>query len=181
MKCPKLGCNSYSIRVLWIGKVPDSDLSHFQGNCENCHTVVWRHDYPAASNEPWSTGSCSCPRIDEQRIMAVDDNHDWVEALLESLDILGYEARFAYDAFAALEMVAQFKPHVMLIDIEMPGMDGYELVQRVRAMVELGRPRLIAVTGMTQATDRARALEAGFDEHVAKPLDLARLESILSR
>jgi CheY-like chemotaxis protein len=113
--------------------------------------------------------------------MVVDDNHDWVEALSESIEILGYETRVAYDAFAALEMVAQFKPHVMLIDIEMPGMDGYQLVRRLRAIAELGQPRLIAVTGMAQDADRTRAFEAGFDEHMAKPLDLARLESILSK
>src|SRR5882757_6138270 len=141
VKCPKLGCNKYLIRVLWIAKIPDSYLSHFQGRCENCHIILWRHDHPDGSNEPWAAGGCSCPRVDENRIMVIDDNHDWVEALLESLEILGYETLFAYDAFAALEIVAQFKPQVMLIDIEMPGMDGYELVRKLRAMVELVQPR----------------------------------------
>jgi CheY-like chemotaxis protein len=112
--------------------------------------------------------------------MVVDDDHDWVEALLDSLDTLGYETRFAYAALAALEIVTRFKPQMMMIDIEMPGMDGYELVRKLRAMVELGQPRLIAVTGRTHDSDRTRAFEAGFDEHIAPPLDLARLESILA-
>ena len=116
-----------------------------------------------------------------ERIMVVDDNRDAADALSEALQFLGYQTQVAYDAFNALEKVAQFKPQVMLLDIGMPGMDGYELTRRLRSMPELGKPRLIAVTGMAQDSDRTRAIQAGFDEHFVKPLDLARLEFILSR
>ena len=95
----------------------------------------------------------------------------------ESLEILGYETRFAYDALEALANVALFQPQVMFIDIEMTGMDGYDLVRRLRAIVELGQPRLIAVTGRVRVSDRDRALAAGFDEHIAKPSILRVLNS----
>ncbi|MDO8430963.1 MAG: response regulator [Candidatus Binatus sp.] len=111
----------------------------------------------------------------------VDDNHDAAEVLSEALELLGYETRVAYDALATLDTVAQFKPQVMLIDIGMPVMDGYELARRLRAMKELGHPKLIALTGFGQESDRALALEAGFDEHMVKPIDLEGLESLLKK
>ena len=126
-------------------------------------------------------GAVATREPEAERIMVVDDNHDWSEALSESLEILGYQTQVAHDAFEALEKVTQFKPQVMLIDIGMPGMDGYELVRKLRAIEELGQPKLIAVTGMAQEADRVRALDAGFDRHFVKPLDLARLEFILSK
>jgi CheY-like chemotaxis protein len=113
--------------------------------------------------------------------MVVDDNHDAAEVLSEALELLGYETRVAYDALAALASVAQFKPQVMLVDIGMPVMDGYELAKRLRMMPELGRPKLIALTGFGQESDRAQALDAGFDEHMVKPIDLECLETLLRK
>jgi CheY-like chemotaxis protein len=113
--------------------------------------------------------------------MVVDDNRDAAEVLSEALELLGFETRIAYDALAALDAVVEFRPEMMLIDIGMPVMDGYELARRLRAMTELGHPKLIALTGFGQESDRALALEAGFDEHLVKPIDLARLESLLRK
>jgi len=113
--------------------------------------------------------------------MVVDDNRDAAEVLAEALELLGFETRIAYDALAALDAVAEFQPQMMLIDIGMPVMDGYELARRLRAMTELGHPKLIALTGFGQESDRMLALEAGFDEHLVKPIDLARLESLLRK
>ena len=73
----------------------------------------------------------------------------------------------------ALELVGAFRPDVMLIDVGLPVMDGYELVRRLRADARLASVRLIAVTGYGQESDRRRAFEAGFDEHLVKPVDLA--------
>ena len=72
-----------------------------------------------------------------------------------------------------------FDPDLMLVDIGLPVMDGYELARQLRAKPALAHARLIAVTGYGQESDRRRALEAGFDEHLVKPIDLERLETML--
>jgi CheY-like chemotaxis protein len=113
--------------------------------------------------------------------MVVDDNHDAADVLSEALQMLGHQTSVAYDAFATLETVAKFQPQVMLIDIGMPMMDGYELARKLRAMTELGTPRLIALTGFGQDSDRAQAFEAGFDEHMVKPIDIERLRTVLQK
>src|SRR4029077_18482314 len=105
------------------------------------------------------------------KVLVVDDNHDAAEILSETLQESGFLARVAFGAPATLAMVEGFDPDVMLIDIGLPVMDGYELAQRLRANPRLASVALIAVTGYVQESDRLRALEAGFDEHVVKPID----------
>jgi signal transduction histidine kinase len=115
------------------------------------------------------------------KVLVVDDNHDAAEILSETLQESGFLARVAFDAPATLAMVEGFDPDVMLIDIGLPVMDGYELAQRLRANPRLASVALIAVTGYGQESDRLRALEAGFDEHVVKPIDFERLREMLHR
>ena len=97
----------------------------------------------------------------------------------EALDASGYETLVAFDAPAALEVVDDFRPDVMLIDIGLPVMDGYDLARQLRANPRLAATRLIAVTGYGQESDRQRAFAAGFNEHMVKPIDLDRLEVML--
>ncbi len=118
----------------------------------------------------------SMPRA---KIFVVDDNQDAAEILAEALEESGYLTRVAFDAPSALEAVGAFNPDVMLIDIGLPVMDGYELARRLRANPQLASARLIAVTGYGQESDRRRALEAGFNEHLVKPIDLERLQEML--
>ncbi len=113
------------------------------------------------------------------RILIVDDNQDAAEILSEALRETGYQTRVAFDAPSALETVGAFNPDIVLIDIGLPAMDGYELARRLRANPELTSVRLIAVTGYGQESDRRRALEAGFDDHLVKPIDLDRLHAML--
>jgi signal transduction histidine kinase len=115
----------------------------------------------------------------QRRILVVDDNLDLAETLAEALEMLGHLPRIAHDGPQALAIADRFEPHIALVDIGLPVMDGHELARRLRA---LARPpaRLIAVTGYGTADDRHAALAAGFDAHVAKPLDLARLADILT-
>jgi CheY-like chemotaxis protein len=84
-----------------------------------------------------------------------------------------------HDGPSALRAVADFIPHVALLDIGLPVMDGYELARRLREMPELRGLRIIALTGYGQDSDRARSLAAGFDDHLVKPLRLELLEEIL--
>ncbi|MDQ3038411.1 MAG: response regulator [Pseudomonadota bacterium] len=79
----------------------------------------------------------------------------------------------------ALDAAAEFHPHVILLDIGMPGMDGYTVARRIRNETRYGNPVLIAVTGWSDAHDVARSSEAGFDHHLAKPVDISQLETLL--
>jgi signal transduction histidine kinase/FixJ family two-component response regulator len=115
-----------------------------------------------------------------QRILVVDDNEDAAEMLSEALQMLGYRTAIANDGPAALLLAVQFDPHTALLDIGLPAMDGYELARRLRAQAG-SRLRLVAVTGYGQASDRQRSSEAGFDEHLTKPVDFGALAKLLER
>jgi CheY-like chemotaxis protein len=114
------------------------------------------------------------------RVLIVDDNADAVEVLHDALAALGCVPRVAHDGPSALAAIEAAAVDLALLDIGLPGMDGYELAGRLRALRPRG-PRLVALTGYGQASDLARSHEAGFDEHVVKPVTLDALRGILSR
>jgi len=110
------------------------------------------------------------------RILIVDDYAPAADSLAELLQAQGFETRVARDGTDALDAAADFKPALALIDIGLPQMDGYELARRLRATKGLENLRLVALTGFGQASDLARAAEAGFDAHLLKPVSLERLD-----
>lgn len=114
------------------------------------------------------------------RVLIVEDNRDARDSLALILQRRGMEVRIADDGAAALDAVASAPPDVILLDIAMPGMDGYELARRIRQRPELDRVTLIALTGFGQVTDRERCLQAGFDHHVVKPADPDILTALLA-
>ena len=114
-----------------------------------------------------------------QRVLIVDDNRDAARTLELLLRSLGHETRVAYDGAEALAAAPSFEPHVVLLDIGLPGIDGYEVARRLRAMRELERVRIVAITGWGQEADRQRSREAGFDLHLVKPVDPNELARIL--
>ena len=113
------------------------------------------------------------------RILVVDDNEDAADMLVEALAADGYSVRTANDGPAALRVAAEFRPHVALLDIGLPVMDGYELAERLQQLPEISGIRLFAVTGYAQDADRERSVAAGFHGHFAKPLDVDVLGRIL--
>jgi signal transduction histidine kinase/CheY-like chemotaxis protein len=115
------------------------------------------------------------------RVLVVDDNRDAAEGLGELLTDLGYVTRVSYDGPSALAAARDFAPHVALVDIGLPTMDGYEVARRLRAVPGLGELRLVAVTGYGQPSDRERSQAAGFDEHLVKPVDHDVIEPVLAR
>lgn len=123
------------------------------------------------------TATVRCP---PQRVLIVDDNVDGALSLAMLLTFQGLEAQTAHSGKEALERLDGFKPDVALLDIGLPEMDGYQLAQQLRAQPSLGGLRLIALTGYGQAEDRQRALAAGFEEHLTKPVNLAALERLLA-
>jgi CheY-like chemotaxis protein len=110
----------------------------------------------------------------------VDDNEDAAETLAEMVRVLGHDAVVAYDGPTALHRAGEHHPDVVLCDIGLPGMDGYEVAKKLRA-AQGRNVRLVALSGYAQPEDVAMAREAGFDEHVAKPCGPEQIERLLSK
>ncbi|HEU5182254.1 MAG TPA: GAF domain-containing protein [Candidatus Polarisedimenticolia bacterium] len=115
-----------------------------------------------------------------RRILVVDDNEDSAASLGKMLGMLGYETHTVCDSRGGLDAAASFSPHVALLDLGMPEMDGYELARRIREQPWGKDPVLIAVTGWGQAEDKQRTTAAGFDHHLVKPVDPAALAKLLA-
>ena len=116
-----------------------------------------------------------------RRVLVVEDSPDARESLQMLLEMAGHVVETSEDGSSGLAKLDQFRPEVALIDLGLPGIDGYTLARRARENPETRAIRLVAVTGYGQAEDRQRALEAGFDFHVTKPVDAAMLEELLGR
>jgi CheY-like chemotaxis protein len=116
-----------------------------------------------------------------RRVLVVDDNVDAAMSLAQLLELDGHESLAVYGAIEALERVPQFRPDIVLLDIGLPEMNGYEVARRLREMEGQSALRLVALTGYGQSDDRARAMAAGFDAHLAKPVDLDALERFLAQ
>lgn len=113
------------------------------------------------------------------RILIVDDNHDAANSLGELLTLTGNEAHMEYSGMGALSALPEFRPHVLLLDIGMPIMDGFEVARRVRQHPEFSQIKIIALSGWAQLADRARMDSAGFDHYLSKPLEFEQLQKIL--
>lgn len=115
----------------------------------------------------------------KRRILVVDDNEDSAASMATMLQLLGNEARVASDGVEAVELAEQFHPQVILMDLGMPRLNGYEATQRIREQPWGRDIVIIALTGWGQEVDRARSKEAGCDGHLVKPVDLSDLEKLL--
>ena len=116
-----------------------------------------------------------------RRALVVDDNPDITELLAVVLRQSGYEVSAANSASNALADALTKKYDVVIADIGMPGMTGYELARALRSVPEYGATLMVAMTGYTMYDDRERALEAGFDAHLSKPVDIMSLRQVISR
>ena len=125
-------------------------------------------------------GETDTPATRSLRILLVDDNADTADSLEMLLRVLGHDVRKAYDGSALLETALAYRPHVMLLDIGLPGLDGYQLASRIREQPTLQDVVLVALTGYGDESARQRSIEAGFHHHLTKPADLANLKQILA-
>jgi two-component system CheB/CheR fusion protein len=116
-----------------------------------------------------------------RRILVVDDNVDTAESMALLLRLRGHEVDVAYDGLAALETAGSFHPEVVLLDIGLPGLDGYQVARRLRQGRRTAGALLVALTGYGQEEDQHRAREAGFNHHLTKPVDLPVLYELLAR
>ena len=115
------------------------------------------------------------------RVLIVDDNHDTVNSLAVLIHLWGHETRKAYDGESVLQQALAFHPHVVLLDIGLPGLDGYDVAKKLRQYQALVGLKIAAVTGRVTPNDIQQAKEAGFDEHFPKPVDFQTLKSYLSQ
>ena len=115
-----------------------------------------------------------------RRILVVDDNVDSTESLTLLLALDGHDVRSAVDGHTAIATAQTFRPQVVLLDIGLPDMDGLEVARRLRTMPETERVQLIALTGYARPEDRQRCMDAGFDHHIVKPLDLEKLNALIA-
>ncbi len=115
-----------------------------------------------------------------RRVLVVDDNRDAAESMGILLKLLGADVHVAYGGAEALEALPAYRPDVVILDIGMPGMDGYEVARRIRQQPEFQKVTLIALTGWGQDEDRRRSHTAGFDYHLIKPADIDALQALLA-
>jgi CheY-like chemotaxis protein len=114
-----------------------------------------------------------------QRILVVDDNEDGAESMSALLTLLGNEVRTAHDGEEAVRVAAEFAPRIILLDIGLPKLNGYEAARRIRALPHGSETVLIALTGWGNAPDRQRSKDAGFDHHLVKPVEIPVLRDLL--
>ena len=133
-------------------------------------------DVPAAPSEraqqAWSA-------MTQKRVLVIDDNRDAADSLGTLLEHLGAEVRVVHDARQALAAFQAYRPGVVLLDLGMPEVDGYQVARAIRADERNGRVPLVALTGWGQEEDRRRVREAGFDHHLVKPADIGALRALL--
>lgn len=115
------------------------------------------------------------------RILLVDDNRDSADSLAMLLELKGHELRIAYEGEQALHIAPRFVPHLAVIDLAMPKMDGYATLAALRRMPELAETMYAAMTGFGHASDRERTREAGFHAHLVKPVELALFDQLLAQ
>ena len=131
---------------------------------------------PANGNSP--AQPAPSPRT---RVLIVDDHRDVVDGLSRLLKVIGYEVRATLDPSEAIALAESFRPHLAILDIGLPLMDGYALAEALRSHLGDATPVLIALTGYSQPSDRIRGAAAGFAQHLTKPVDVDELEDVLWR
>lgn len=113
------------------------------------------------------------------KILVVDDNEDGAMMLGDVLTARGHETFVALDGLNALKLAETHVPDIALLDLGLPGMDGFELARRLRTIPALAAIKLVALTGYGQDSDRQKTRDAGFDHHLVKPVTIATIEKIL--
>ena len=114
-----------------------------------------------------------------RRVLVVDDNVHAAQSLAVILELWGHDVQVTHDGSSALDLVPDYRPEVILLDIGLPEMNGYQVADRIREDPTLARTAIVAMTGYASDDDRQRSMAAGFRDHLVKPLDLDLLERFL--
>ena len=133
------------------------------------------HPAPKQSQAPADPSSTN-----RHRVLVVDDNTDTADAVAETAKDWGHTVAVAHDGATALELTPAFRPEIALVDIGLPQMNGYELARRLRRLDGMEAALIVALTGYAREEDRQKAREAGFNYHLTKPIEPARLKRLLA-
>ena len=133
-----------------------------------------------ATNDPSDTAPAGHHDAPSLRVLVADDNVDFAVSLSHILESLGHEVSMAHDGQSAINQAAEFRPHVIFLDIGMPNMNGHEVAHQLRRQAETRDALLVAVTGWSQEKDRERSRVAGISHHLTKPVDIKQLLPILA-
>ncbi len=155
------------------------------GQPENMDTLHAAPPAPVRRETKLAKTSATKLQIDKPlprslRVLVVDDNADVANTLSLLLRMFGHQVCTAYDGPEGLRLAETFRPEAILLDIRLPGMDGYEVARRLRQRAESREVLLVAVTGLATAADRQQALDAGFDDHLPKPFEPDDLQRVLA-
>jgi CheY-like chemotaxis protein len=134
---------------------------------------------PTAKSASAQASVPTTPAAVRRRILIVDDNRDSAQTMAALLKAWGHEVRTAYDGPSGVASAGEFKPEAIFLDLGLPGMNGYDVAQRLRETADGMPPLLVAFTGYGQDEDRRRVLEAGFHHHLVKPVDPGLLGKII--
>jgi CheY-like chemotaxis protein len=137
--------------------------------------IVWGIEEPSMG-EPSNSGALARGLS----ILVVDDNRDSAETITLMVEMWGHAARTVHDGPAAVDACLQFRPDVVLLDIGLPGMNGFEVARRLREQEGMDNLLLVAMTGYGQEEDRQLSREAGFNHHMVKPIEPAELRALLA-
>ncbi len=118
--------------------------------------------------------------VPRRRILVVDDNRDAAESVAILLRLIGHDVRTVHDAFEVLAAAEIYRPELILLDIGLPGMDGYEIARRLRKQPWASQTKIVALTGYASAEDRRQAELAGFDHHLVKPVQFDALSNLIA-
>jgi signal transduction histidine kinase/ActR/RegA family two-component response regulator/PAS domain-containing protein len=155
--------------------------AHSEGLGKGAEFMVRLAALPVAAGESLPSAAPQPAPERCARVLLVEDNRDTAESLMMLLELLGHRVRAVYDGVAALDAARTSPPDVMLVDIGLPGMDGYEVARRVRRDPDLDGVVLVALTGYGREEDRQRAMAAGFDYHLVKPVSPDALHGLVAR
>lgn len=158
------------------GRVTAQSEGPGQGSVFTVTLPLWQDGPPEMGVPATSSDSGASEPL---RVLVVDDNRDAADALVEILEMWGHTAAPAYDGYGALDAARRIRPHTALLDIGLPGLDGYAVAARLREDPMLARTRIIALTGYGQAEDQHRIQDAGFDGFLLKPVNLEALQALL--
>jgi PAS domain S-box-containing protein len=159
------------------GRVEVSSAGPGQGSEFTIHLPLEKAQIEAPPPEPRGPDPRSA--LAARRILVVDDNRDAADSLGLFLKFMGAAVHVAYDGATALEALATFRPEIVLLDVGMPVLDGFEVARRMRQLPEGQNILLVAVTGWGQEEDRRRTADAGFDQHLVKPVDPVMLQNLI--
>jgi CheY-like chemotaxis protein len=136
-------------------------------------------DRPAASDPADAEPEAGADPGQPLRVLVVDDNVDLADSIVLMLRFLGHEVRAAHDGPEALAAAAEFSPDLVILDIGMPGMNGYEVARRLRIQPGGGEPYVAALTGWGEPSDRVQSRASGINEHLVKPVEPRALERVV--